>query len=325
MTPSPQPSDGEFGAWRLDSSQWSLDNGDGSKCPGYAVFIPEIQKSPADLNSYKLIQLASGVQIILISNPTMSLCAAAAATAVGMVDDPVSSLLHGSWFPLLTLAIQDHVPGLAHLTEHCIMNSLQAPPSRIQAQGTSETGSNFAEVCCVKVCIVYDMTQFLQYALCYGSSCCNGSIDLDTTVYRFDIPAALFKEALSQWTGIFSPPQMSDEAIGREVLSVHAEYQSKCCQDKERLAYLHDILSRPNARCTRFGDGDYNTLTAFCNDASTLQCPASPAAESHSHIWARLREPIYHLLSSDYWHRQTAIAIVSPGELLTSFFRTIVT
>ncbi|GAA98082.1 uncharacterized protein L969DRAFT_85999 [Mixia osmundae IAM 14324] len=84
--------------------------------PGYvqrnkwAVFGGEIEKSPNDDRDYRLIRLANGLEVMLISDPQTDKAAASISVRVGHLSDPAD------------------LPGLAHFCEHLLFMGTEKYP-----------------------------------------------------------------------------------------------------------------------------------------------------------------------------------------------------
>ncbi|KAH8824722.1 Metalloenzyme, LuxS/M16 peptidase-like protein [Flagelloscypha sp. PMI_526] len=70
--------------------------------PPFSIFAREIQKSPNDDRSYRMIELANGLRATLVHDGSADKAAASLDVAVGHLSDP------------------DDMPGLAHFTEHLL-------------------------------------------------------------------------------------------------------------------------------------------------------------------------------------------------------------
>ncbi|KAH8824723.1 Metalloenzyme, LuxS/M16 peptidase-like protein [Flagelloscypha sp. PMI_526] len=70
--------------------------------PPYSIFTQEIQKSPHDDRTYRMIELANGLRATLVHDGSADKAAASLDVAVGHLSDP------------------DDMPGLAHFTEHLL-------------------------------------------------------------------------------------------------------------------------------------------------------------------------------------------------------------
>lgn len=100
---------------------------------GKLVRIDNIAKSQQDNRDYRGLQLANGLKVLLVSDPTTDKAAAALTVDVGHMSDP------------------DDIPGLAHFCEHMLFLGTQKYPNEnaystyLSENGGSSNASTYAD------------------------------------------------------------------------------------------------------------------------------------------------------------------------------------
>ena len=84
----------------------------------YKVYDGPFLKPSQDNREYRLIQLANGLEAIVVHDDTADKAAACLTVAVGYLQDPVCTIL----LPLFMYSdyFQPDMPGLAHFCEHML-------------------------------------------------------------------------------------------------------------------------------------------------------------------------------------------------------------
>lgn len=75
-----------------DDTQWQHVQAHNST-PAHFVYSKEMQKSPQDDRSYRVIRLENGLQAVLVHDPKADKAAASLNVAVGHLNDPVRLIL----------------------------------------------------------------------------------------------------------------------------------------------------------------------------------------------------------------------------------------
>ena len=135
------------------------------------------------------------------------------------------------------------------------------------------------------------------------------------TTYSIQVPHSGFLESLKGLSSVFTLPQISSEDVWREVLSVDAEFQHMKLDDRHRFSHLNLYLSRPDARCTRFFEGDYQSLAArfLGNDLSDHSQRAPEDDETCG--WAILKKKVLGWWNENYPGSLKSISLVGRGAL----------
>ncbi|GAA5876509.1 hypothetical protein JCM8547_009411 [Rhodosporidiobolus lusitaniae] len=109
--------------------------------PTYAVFKGEIERSPNDDRSYRMLLLANGMEVTLISDPKTDKAAAAMDVKVGHLSDP------------------DDIPGLAHFCEHLMFMGTEKYPAENDYTEflTQHSGSSNAFTGMDQTCYYFDV------------------------------------------------------------------------------------------------------------------------------------------------------------------------
>ncbi|XP_069498305.1 nardilysin [Ambystoma mexicanum] len=88
----------------------------------------------------------------------------------------------------------------------------------------------------------------------------NASTDCERTIFQFDVQRKYFKEALDRWAQFFISPLMIQDAIDREVEAVDSEYQLARPSDSNRKEMLFGSLAKPGHPMGKFFWGNAETL-----------------------------------------------------------------
>lgn len=151
----------------------------------------------------------------------------------------------------------------------------------------------------------------------YGDS--EAATGPDWTIYSFEITASAFTDALMRFSTLFGTPDLASRDVGREVLSVDAEFQGMKHHDANRSSYLNRMLSRPEARCRRFFEGNFSSLVApFTAQGSTVLRPLRSDSYEYIPIWRDLRSRLLDWWSLNYLAHPPIVVLIGQGDVCAS-------
>jgi insulysin len=195
-----------------------------------AVITPEtafVQPEP-DRRQYRAIQLANGLKCLLVSAPESDVEAGAVHVKAGHMDDPADR------------------PGLAHFHEHMLFLGTAKYP---------------------------DENEYEQFLSKYGGSS-NAYTDMEDTNYYFsvssldddeeeekDTTSVALEGGLDRLAQFFIAPKFDPAMVERELRAIDSEYRNSFTSDGWRSYQLLKELASPDHPFSKFGCGNYNTLT----------------------------------------------------------------
>ncbi|KAJ9049376.1 metalloprotease [Entomophthora muscae] len=173
-----------------------------------------IQKNPLDRRDYQGLLLNNGIKVLLISDPKATKAVLSLAVATGSLDDP------------------DDVPGLAHFTEHLIL------------QGSKKYPGPF----------------IFQEFLDANNGQRNAYTGPASTVYHFSIDRYALETAMDMFVELFVEPEFNATTVSKEVKAVDYEYQMH--KKLSKATFRHTAFAALNSthKATRFACGNYETL-----------------------------------------------------------------
>ena len=191
-----------------------------------------IRKSRSDLKSYKLLNLTSGLEVLLIDSSalvesrrtslndkeTTSNAAAAMFVSVGSFADPIEA------------------EGCAHFLEHMIFMGVDSPK-----YPDSEN--------------LYD-----SFVSSHGGEC-NAYTEGEYTVYQFSIADKHFPPALDIFAHCFKSPLLAVSATDREIKSIESEFSLAKVSDGTRLQQLMCDSATKGHVMRKFSYGNTNSLS----------------------------------------------------------------
>ncbi|KXZ48518.1 hypothetical protein GPECTOR_27g689 [Gonium pectorale] len=168
-----------------------------------------ITKSANDDMEYRHLVLPNGLRVLLVSDPTADKAGAAMDVCVGSMCDP------------------DHLPGLAHFTEHMLFYSSEKYP------------------------VEDEYTKFISDR---GGST-NAYTSAEHTNYHFDINWESLEGALDRFAQFFIAPTISADGIEREVLAVDSEHGKNLSSDAWRKSQVNKATANGRHPWARFSTG----------------------------------------------------------------------
>jgi nardilysin len=168
-----------------------------------------ITKSKSDLKEYKILNLDSGLEVLLVDSSklaesrknslgaqaTSSTAAAAMFVSVGSFADPAEA------------------EGCAHFLEHMIFMGVNSPK------------------------YPHDENLYDSFVSSHGGSC-NAFTEGEHTVYQFDIAEEHFSAALDIFACCFKSPRLANTSSDREIKSIESEFCLAKVSDGTRLQQL---------------------------------------------------------------------------------------
>ena len=157
-----------------------------------------------------------------------------------------------------------------------------------------------------------DVDKHLKQCQCferYSNSELMAVTGKECTSYSLQVPHSCLRESLKHFGSVLALPQISSEDVRHEVLSVDAEFQRMKLKDNHRFSHLNLYLSRPNARCTHFFEGDYHSLVG--DDQPDRSRQALEGDETC--VWAMLRQKVLVWWSENYPRSLKSIVLVGRG------------
>lgn len=130
-------------------------------------------------------------------------------------------------------------------------------------------------------------------------------------MYGFTVPLGDLQGALRILSAIFYTPRLVDDIVRKEVIAVDAEFQRMREQDKCRWQHLNLLLSRQDARCNRFFEGDYASLTAKYSNMSAIDNPSDEHVDSSQ--WRPLAKGLLEWWSENYFSRPSTLVLLGQG------------
>lgn len=191
-----------------------------------------ITRSRSDLKSYKLVNLDSGLEVLLVDSSKLaesrknspddkdssSKAAAAMYVSVGSFADPAVA------------------EGTAHFLEHMIFMGIDSPK-----YPKSEN--------------LYD-----SFVSSHGGSC-NAYTEGEHTVYQFDTASEHFSAALDIFACCFKSPLLSAGSSDREIKSIESEFCLAKVSDGTRLQQLMCNAAKSDHVLRKFSWGNLNSLS----------------------------------------------------------------
>jgi insulysin len=187
----------------------------------------------------RLVILANGLEVLLISDLTTDKAAAAMSVNVGHLSDP------------------EDIPGLAHFCEHLLfMGSKKVRATGFSLRSLSASSTEMCRCSIDQYPAENDYTEFLTQ----HSGSHNAYTSMDQTSYHFDIQPAALSTALDRFAQFFISPSFHPSRIEREASAVHSEYSNNLQSDMRRFFQLNKSLSSASHAYCRFGTGTKETL-----------------------------------------------------------------
>jgi insulysin len=177
-------------------------------------------KTSIDERKYRVIRLANNLEVLLVSDPNTSTCAASMAVGVGSYHD-------------------NDIYGLAHFFEHMLFLVI------IQLKQGSKSYPS--------------PTIFSDHLSSYFGST-NAFTEDQKTVYYFDIAKQGYDQALMIFSRIFAEPLLDLNLMKKEIDAVNSEHEKNINQDNWRQMQLIKHLSNPNHPFSKFSTGSHKTL-----------------------------------------------------------------
>ena len=191
-----------------------------------------ITKSSSDLKSYKLINLESGLEVLLIDTSKL------AESRQSLLDDKETSHKAAAAIFVSVGSFADpmEAEGCAHFLEHMIFMGVDSPKY--------PNAEN-----------LYD-----SFVSSHGGSC-NAFTEGEHTVYQFDITSEYFAEALDIFACCFKSPLLSISASDREIKSIESEFSLAKGSDGTRLQQLMCDAATEGHVLRKFSWGNMNSLS----------------------------------------------------------------
>ena len=191
-----------------------------------------VTKSRSDLKSYKLINLDSGLEILLIDASKL-----AESRKSTQDDEKISHKAAAAMFVSVgSFADPMEAEGCAHFLEHMIFMGVDSPK-----YPNSEN--------------LYD-----SFVSSHGGSC-NAFTEGEHTVYQFDITSEHFAEALDIFACCFKSPLLSISSSDREIKSIESEFSLAKGSDGTRLQQLMCDAATDGHVLRKFSWGNMNSLS----------------------------------------------------------------
>uniref|UniRef100_A0A915HZ04 Insulin-degrading enzyme n=1 Tax=Romanomermis culicivorax TaxID=13658 RepID=A0A915HZ04_ROMCU len=182
----------------------------------------DVIASPEDRRSYRGLQLANDLKVLLISDPTTDKSAASLDVNAGHLNDP------------------HELPGLAHFCEHMLFLGTEKYPVENEYQkylSTHGGGSN-----------AYTACDHTNYHFDVAPEFLNGAVDRNGLFLSF------------RFAQFFIGPLFTESCTEREVCAVDSEHSNNVQNDDWRFCQLERSLSKQTHAYSKFGTGNRKTL-----------------------------------------------------------------
>ena len=166
-------------------------------------------KPSSDVKHYRLVTLASGLEVLLVDNSAVS----GAASSPAEVHADSRKAAAAMCVNVGSFADPLEAQGLAHFLEHMLFMGIDS-----DKYPSSEN--------------LYD-----SFISSHGGSC-NAMTDGEFTVYQFDVTVEHFAEALDIFAHCFKCPLLSTSAADREINAIESEFNLAKVSDGARLQQL---------------------------------------------------------------------------------------
>ena len=207
-----------------------------------------ITKSLSDLKSYKILNMESGLEVLLVDSSKLAESRKTSPDDKGTSHKAAAAMFVG----VGSFADPEEAEGCAHFLEHMIFMGVDSPK-----YPNSEN--------------LYD-----SFVSSHGGSC-NAYTEGEHTVYQFDIGAEHFANALDIFACCFKSPLLSVSSSDREIKSIESEFSLARVSDGTRLQQL---------MCDSAIDGHVLRKFSWGNTSSLSTVPKSKNVDIHSILQA---------------------------------------
>lgn len=280
------------------------------------TFVEELRKHPGDKNTYRMTEIADDITAVLVSSPGMRASGASILFNTGWFDDPVSAFPRSTpsqRSPILTPTeriqwLSSSNGTLRRKVHRCTAGSRERFKRRTREFQSGARSSRLANI--------HGQThEFCAKYISRHGGDLHGEVSGECSVYSFYTASAAFEPALKTFgKAVFHAPSIEPEIVGREILSLNAEFHKNRRLNGECLRSLNMYLSQPGSRIFhRFTDGDYSSLTDYFAGRRQDTCPSHPFHPADRDLWESVRARIMEWWSSFYPPSQKYLVVVGPG------------
>ncbi|KAH9896624.1 LuxS/MPP-like metallohydrolase [Cubamyces lactineus] len=193
--------------------------------PAFRVFEGDLEKPALDDRQYRLLELHNGLRAVLVHDQAADKAAASLAVTTGYMLDP------------------DDIPGLAHFCEHMMIKAT------------------------LFVCLIQGSEKYPSESDYHSFISANGGIrnavtGPPSTEYWFSISPSALAGGLERLADLHCAPLFTESLTAREVNAVDSEFKRNWQNDARRVLQVNKTLGIPGHPWSKFGTGNYVSLTA---------------------------------------------------------------